>query len=344
MTQKILHTSLNFTLNRALTALGVTLALGAAPAVADELPGKGITVQPVKSTIAEETFQTLLVSRALEQLGYDVKPIQEVDYLPAHIAIANGDATFLADHWDPQHEDFYKQSGGDEKMWRDNSYSPDGAQGYLIDKKTADAYNITDISQLKDPKLAALFDHSGDGKADLVGCIPGWFCGEVIDHHIQSYGLSDTVQQVQGAYSALIADTITRYRAGESVLYYGWIPYWVSDVLVPGKDVIWLQVPFSALPGEGADLDTALPNGKNYGFAVNTQRIVANRAFIEAHPAARKLFSIMRLPVGDINAQNRAMHDGANKPADIEQHTDAWIRAHQRTFDDWIEQALAAAR
>lgn len=35
---------------------------------AADLPGKGITVNPVQSTITEETFQTLLVSRALEKL------------------------------------------------------------------------------------------------------------------------------------------------------------------------------------------------------------------------------------------------------------------------------------
>ncbi|MDW2105029.1 proline/glycine betaine ABC transporter substrate-binding protein ProX, partial [Vibrio sp. 1580] len=32
---------------------------------AGELPGAGVTVQPVQSTVAEETFQTLIVNRAL---------------------------------------------------------------------------------------------------------------------------------------------------------------------------------------------------------------------------------------------------------------------------------------
>lgn len=41
---------------------------------AGELPGEGVTVQPVQSTVAEETFQTLIVNRALEALGYDVQP------------------------------------------------------------------------------------------------------------------------------------------------------------------------------------------------------------------------------------------------------------------------------
>ncbi|WP_284109139.1 glycine betaine ABC transporter substrate-binding protein, partial [Escherichia coli] len=69
---------------------------------------------------------------------------------------------------------------------------------------------------------------------------------------------------------AMIADTITRYKEGKPVLYYTWTPYWVSDVMVPGRDVVWLQVPFSSLPGEQKNVDTKLPNGANYGFPVNT--------------------------------------------------------------------------
>ena len=67
-------------------------------------------------------------------------------------------------------------------------------------------------------------------------------------------------------------------------------------------------------------------------------------AFVDAHPDAKKLFSEMKLPVADINAQNKAMHDGANKPADIERHVNGWIKAHQQTFDQWIADAKAAAQ
>ena len=82
------------------------------------MPGAGVTVQPLKSSIAEETFQTLIVMKALERLGYTVQPIKEVEYATAHVAIANGDATFLADHWDPLHTDFYEKAGGDAKLYR----------------------------------------------------------------------------------------------------------------------------------------------------------------------------------------------------------------------------------
>jgi glycine betaine/proline transport system substrate-binding protein len=310
---------------------------------ADTLPGEGVSVQPLKSSIAEETFQTLLVMKALERLGYDVKPIKEIEYAAGHIAVANGDATFMADHWDPLHTDFYEKAGGDAKLYREGVYSPGALQGYLIDKKTAQAYDITNIAQLKAPEIAKLFDANGDDKADLTGCTPGWGCEQVIEHHLDAYGLRDRVTHNQGSYSAIIADTIARYKQGQPILYYTWTPYWVSGVLVPGKDVVWLQVPFSSLPGERKDIDTSLPDGSNYGFQANDQRIIANREFAEAHPDAAKLFSVMWLSSNDISAQNLRMRDGEDSAKDIERHADAWIRANQGKFDGWIEQAKQAA-
>ncbi|WP_323144457.1 glycine betaine/L-proline ABC transporter substrate-binding protein ProX [Massilia phyllosphaerae] len=325
----------------AIAALALSTSLAMAQTPAAGLPGKGIKVQALQSPIAEETFQTMLVDRALEQLGYAPQPIKEVDYPTAHIAIANGDATFLAAHWDPLHKDYFNNAGGDAKLLRVGAYAGPAAQGYLIDKATADKYHITNIDQLRDPALAKLFDHDGDGKADLTGCNPGWGCEAMIEHHMNAYKLRPTVKHVQGSYAALIADTIGRYQRGESILYYTWTPYWVSGVLVPGKDVVWLQVPFSANPDKA---DTRLGDGSNYGFSVNTTRIVVNRAWADKNPAAVKLFEVMRLPIADINAQNERMRQGENTQADIARHTAGWIKYHQQLFDSWIAQARAAAQ
>ena len=267
-----------------------------------------------------------------------------MEYPTAHIAIANGDATFMADHWNWQHADYFKNAGGDAKLSRVGTYSDNAAQGYLIDKKTADQYKITNLGQLKDPKIAKLFDTDGDGKADLTGCTPGWGCETMIEHQMDAYKLRGTVTHQQGAYSPLMADTITRFKAGKPILYYTWTPYWVSAELRPGKDVVWLEVPFSSLPGEQAKMDTKQPSGKNYGFVVNTQHIVANKNFVQKNPAAGKLFEVMKVSVNDINSQNLRMSQGENKPQDIERHTDGWIKAHQKTFDGWIAQAVAAAK
>lgn len=142
----------------------------------------------------------------------------------------------------------------------------------------------------------------------------------------------------------MIADTITRYKDGKPVLYFTWTPYWVSDVLVPGRDVVWLQVPFSSMPGGQKNVDTKLANGANYGFPVNSMHIVANKEWAQKNPAAAKLFAEMKLPLADINAQNSRMHQGQSSEADINAHVNGWIKAHQAQFDGWVKDALAAAK
>ncbi|TRR32917.1 proline/glycine betaine ABC transporter substrate-binding protein ProX, partial [Salmonella enterica subsp. enterica serovar Panama] len=82
----------------------------------------------------------------------------------------------------------YAAAGGDNKFYRKGVYVSGAAQGYLIDKKTAEQYHITSIDQLKDPQIAKLFDTNNDGKADLTGCTPGWGCEAVINHQIDAYG------------------------------------------------------------------------------------------------------------------------------------------------------------
>ncbi len=152
-----------------------------------------MTVQPLKSALAEESFQTLLVMKALEQLGYTVKPWEELDYPLIHIAVANGEATFMANHWNPHHAEFYLRAGGDAKLSRKGVYAAGAVQGYMIDKKTADAHGIAHLDQLKRPQLAQLFDASGDGEADLIGPNAGWVARPWWPTESAHIGLRNTV-------------------------------------------------------------------------------------------------------------------------------------------------------
>lgn len=322
------------------------VALVAATAWAADLPGKGVKVQPVDQGLIEEQFQYEVLIAGLQQLGYDVQPILHMagEVTTSHLAVGRGDADFYAVHWDPLHKAFYEKSGGAKTMEKVGKLTPGALQGYLIDKKTADKYNITNLEQLKDPKLAKLFDADGDGKADLCGCNPGWGCERVIEHQLTAYDLRDTVEHNQGTYFALIADTIARYKAGESILYYTWTPMWVSGVLVPGKDVTWLSVPFTSLPGEREDVDTTMPDGLNTGFAVNLIRVVANKQFLDENPAAKKFFELAQIPINDVSAENILIRDGEKTEKDVKRHAMDWIAEHQAEFDSWIEAAKKAAQ
>ena len=304
------------------------------------LPGKGITVRPIEGTNLEEKFQHKILYRALVELGYEIDEPQEVEYQTMHLALGQGDGDFTAVHWDPLHAAFFKESGGSAKLTKIGSLIQGALQGYLIDKASYDT-GIQNLGDLKDPAIAKKFDADGDGNADLAGCPPGWGCERVIEHQLTAFDLRDTVVHNQGAYAAIIADTIARHKQGKAVIYYTWTPYWVSGVLVPGKNVEWLAVPFSSLP-DGRKANTSF-NGKNLGFEVNTLRVVANNDFLAKNPAAAKLFEVATIDISDVSGQNNKMQKGENNISDIDRHVDEWVKANQATFDGWLEMARSAA-
>ncbi|NET51381.1 MAG: glycine betaine/L-proline ABC transporter substrate-binding protein ProX, partial [Merismopedia sp. SIO2A8] len=217
---------------------------GATEATGD-LPGTGVAVTPGYGVL-EERFQTEVVNIGLERLGYTINEGKELEYAPLVTEVGNGGIDFMAGHWEKNQTAFFENGGGDEKLEKVGSIIV-ATQGYMIDKATADEHNITNIEQLTDPTIAALFDSDGDGKANLTGCPTGWGCELVIEHHLDTYGLRNTVQHDQGKYFALIADSITRVKQNEPALFYTWTPLWVSNVLVPDEDIVWLEVPYTDL-------------------------------------------------------------------------------------------------
>ena len=306
------------------SALALVIASLCANASADQ-PGEGVKVTPIFPSIAEERFRGEVAMEGLRELGYKVQEPKETEYGVMMVALANGDADFTVHLWDKLHDKFYQQAGGNDVMVKAGDIMPGVLQGYLIDKKTAEQYHIKYITDLKKPEIAKLFDTDGDGKANLTGCNPGWGCELVIAHHMKAYGLGDSVHVDQGSYFALMADTITRYKEGKPILYFTWVPQWISTVLVEDKDVVWLEVP-----------KTDLPDGNN---AVDTM----NKEFAEENPAATKFLSLMQITTADESAQNLKMQQGEKKPADITRHAKEWVAAHRQQFDEWLQASRAAA-
>ena len=308
-----------------------------------EQPGQGVSVTPIFPSIAEERFRGEVAIAGLRELGYEVKEPKETEYATMMVALSYGDADFTVHLWDKLHDTFYQKVGGDDTLVKAGDVIPGVLQGYLIDKKTAEAHNIKYLTDLKKPEIAKLFDTNGDGKADLTGCNPGWGCELVIDHHLEAYDLEKSVSHNRGSYFALMADTIQRYKQGEPILYFTWVPQWIAGVLVEGKDVVWLEVPHTDLPGGKNDVNTSF-EGKNLGFAVDEVKAVLNKEFAEENPAALKFLSLVQITTDDESAQNLKMQDGENSAKDIERHAADWVAAHREQFDTWVAASRAAAK
>ena len=320
-------------------AIASVLAFGSS-APASDTPGEGITVRPIEGTVLEERFQNQIIYRALEELGYTIGDPQSVEYQTIHLAIGSGDGDFTTVHWDPLHLAFYEEAGGSEVMTKVGHLISGALQGYLVDKASFDA-GVTNLGKLAESDVASRFDADGDGTADLAGCPPGWGCERVIEHHLTEFGLRDTVTHNQGAYNAVIAETVARMEAGESIIYYTWTPYWVSGVLVPGEDVEWIEVPYSSLPD--GRTDNTVYEGRELGFAVNELRILASNEFLADNPAAARLFELAKIDINDVSAQNNAMQQGEDSIEAIDGHVDAWIEKNREVFDSWIAAAREAA-
>ena len=321
--------------------LVLPLAAGTAAGAEDEP-----VVRLARPTWDTGWFQAEVYRLLLERLGYRVDgPVTMVN-AEFYAAVAAGEVDLWASGWFPLHDSLIEGPAPVEVV---GTAVDDGAlQGYFVDAATAAAHGITSLGDLADPAVAALFDQDGDGRADLVGCEVGWSCAATIDHHLSAYGLSDTVEHVQGDYSPLISSTIARHREGRPVLYYTWTPNWTVGVMVPGRDAVWLEVPFPSLPADQAaaldrtalaGIDGCASDPCQTGWPPNDIRVVANSDFLDANPSVRRLLELVVIPLEDISSQNVRMVQLGGDPQDIRRHAEEWIEANRATVLRWIETA-----
>ena len=291
-------------------------------------------------------FQAEVYGLLLERLGYRVDGPATMSNPEFYAAVAAGEVDLWVSGWFPLHDSHIEGIDSVEVV---GTQVDDGAlQGYFVDAATAEAHGITNLGDLADPAVAGLFDHDGDGRADLIGCEVGWSCAATIDHHLNAYGLTGTVEHVQGDYSPLITETLARHRAGQPVLYYTWTPNWTVGVMVPGRDAVWLEVPFPSLPADQASalgrtaiagIDGCANDPCQTGWPPNDIRVVANSDFLDANPSVRRLLEQVVIPLEDISAQNVRMVQLGGDPQDIRRHAEEWIEANLAEVTRWIETA-----
>ena len=317
-----------------------------------ELPGKGVTVKQGRCTWDTGWFHETLIRRALTELGYNCKAPKMLQNPMFYTAVTQGTIDFWANSWFPNQYPQLPKNFDDTAGEYGYVMKSGGLQGYLIDKKHQEEFNITSLADFKREEVKKAFDRNGDGKADLMGAPAGWSVAKVMAHHLKVYGLEDDINFVQASYNALFADVLGNFKSGNAVLYYAWTPSWRVYKLRPGTDVVWINVPEIKPMKEFADkadqmvasgVKGAVSDPVKLGFIINDIRIVANKNFVRENPAAKKLFEVFSVPVADISAQNARMKDGEKSQQDIDRHVDEWIAAHSETWNNWLEQARQAA-
>ena len=277
-------------------------------------------------------FQAEIYKQALEKMGYKVSGPTVMKPQVFYVAAAAGDVDLWVNGWFGTHDGYIAESKGKVKAVG-TVMEKGGLQGYLIDKKTADKYGIKSVKDIK--KHAKQFDSNGDGKADMVSCPPGWGCEKVIAKHFDELGLGDYINRVQADYSASMADIISKYKNGKSILFYTWTPNWTVGTLKLGKDIVWIDVPYSKT--KSVSVPNATKSKINMGFGADDIRPAANVDFLKANPKVEKMLKKASIPLADIAAQNLKMNKGEKSERAIKKHADDWIKANQSTFNSWIK-------
>tara|TARA_Y100000748_G_scaffold166399_1_gene139152 strand:- start:49 stop:981 length:933 start_codon:yes stop_codon:yes gene_type:complete len=276
-------------------------------------------------------FQAEIYKKALEKMGYKVSGPTVMKPQVFYVAAAAGDMDLWVNGWFENHNTYVKEAMGKVKPVG-YVVEKGGLQGYLIDKKTADKFNIKSIMDIK--KHAKEFDINDDGKADMVACPPGWGCEKIITKHFTELGLGEFINPLKADYSASMADAISRYKNGKSILFYTWTPNWSVGTLKLGEDVVWIEAPFSDT--KEVKVPNATKSKLNMGFAVNDIRAAANVDFLKANPKVEKMLKKASIPLADIAEQNLKMNAGEKSEKAIKKHAADWIKANQSTFDSWI--------
>lgn len=328
------------------------LSLALPAFAAHHMPGDGVEVKPARATWNTGYFQEALVRAGLEELGYEVDQPKELTNPLFYQSLMLGDLDYWTNGWFPMHNS-QMPKGSEERVEKVGYVAKAGGmQGYLVSKEHVEKYDIKSLDDFKRPEVKAAFDDNGDGKADLTACPPGWGCEKVITHHFDVYDLDDHVNAIKAGYSASMADAMARYQAGKPIFFYTWAPNWTIGKLIPGKDVIWINVP-EIKPTESqmeakdrmtvSGIEGAVSDPLKAGFVVSDIQAVANKKFLKENPAAKRFLELFNLPLSDINIQNTRMQDGEKSQDDIERHAQEWIKANQEKWDGWLEAARKAA-
>lgn len=338
-------------LKKALVAVATIVAMGGLQA--QTMPGAGKTVRYVQGDSLGGNYVVVqVVSRGLKAMGYDVK-LSTMNMTLFFPAVAQGDVDISTDVNFPQREPAFQPVSQKASIVGNGMIRGGGINGYLIDKKTATAHNITSLAQLKEPKIATLFSKDGkEGKASLISCDPGWSCGIVVEHQIDKFGLKDTVREVRGKYEALMVETVAKAKSGQPVFYYAWSPSWVTNSLVPGVDVVWLPTPADALPPSVSNKGSALVKGvEGCAGGADPCRMamaswnwvsVANNGFLAANPAVKRLLEQVSFPSNTWSHWESTISKAGGSPSVVNRLTDEWVATNKSQLDEWVQEALKA--
>ena len=325
---------------------------------AQEKPGEGVTVEIGRATWQSAKPVEAVTTVLMEELGYDVQEPRSMSNPIFYQALVQGDVDYWANVWWPLHAPQIPDDFEEHASILGEIVEAGAKQGFLVDKETAEKYDIVSLTDFKRPEVREAFDYDGNGKADLGGCPPGWGCEEAIKRMMDNYNLRDYIEVDKAGYSAMFADRKTRYSKGQPVFYYTWTPNYTILDLVPGEDVVWINTPYIHPTNEvheavieeagvGAmvvhNLKGAVTEYIHTGWPPGDIRFAGNDEFLNNNPAAKRLMELVEIQMVDLNEMTMKIDEGMDTREEIIGLAEGWVEENNKMVQEWLEEARAAA-
>ncbi len=358
------------------TPPGTVAPTTAAPPTGGDGPGAGVTVTMARADWSTGYFQAAVYRQLLQELGYEVSDPAALELGPslAYLSMAQGDFDFWVNSWYPGHLSWWDPELPDGSKVGDHlevvgeELIAGGLQGYLMTKAFADKHGITTMDEFNaNADAIAEYDAQdpvpGNGFADIYGCQESWTCDNIILNQIAFSGW-DNIQETIAGYDAMMAEAVAKADNGEPMVIYTWTPSAYITQLIPGSNVIWLGVdetlddsnPAGQDGGEAHDqrpgtanigpeqCPSAAEKGTcQLGWIAADIQVTANKDFLDANPAARKLLELVKLPILDVSLANVEQANGRDTNEDIAELASEWIADNRALVDGWLNEARAAA-
>ena len=357
-------------------ALALVLVAAACGSDDDEsssdLPGEGVSITMARANWDTGYFQASLYRQLLQRLGYEVSDPANNELAPnlAYLAMAEGDVDFWVNSWYPGHRSWLDTDLPDGSQVGDHVSAigeemiAGGLQGLLVTKSFAEEYDIRTLDDLNNnPDALAAYDSDdaspGDGVADIYGCDESFTCDDILSSQIAFSGW-ENIRQVIASYDAMFAEAASKIENDEPAVLYTWTPSSYITTVRPGDNVMWIGVeeviddsnPLEREGGEewdqrpglaSLDSDTCLyivEGGCQLGWVAADILVTARNDLLENHPAAKRLFELVKLNVVDVSLQIVEQNDTDADPDDLAAR---WIEENSDQVESWISEALAAA-
>lgn len=299
-----------------------------------------------RPTWDQNWFHTEIVRLLIKEMGYEVNEVKTMPNETFYPSVIDGKVDFWLSGHLPNHQPFITKDF-ESKVAIIGDVVPEGfQQGYLIDKKTADSLKIKSIMDFKRQEVIQAYDYNHNGKADLMGCDPGWGCKLMIDFQIEGYGLQDSLEQLSDDHHRYLMMANERIRQGKPALVAVEMPRGQAQEIL--KNSYWLPVPHDMLPPDlkaqkvtslAKDLENCLSQPCYTGLPVNYVHIFANKQFLDSYPDIQQLLKHFQIPYQEIARQNHRMHKGEDDINDIKAHAKEWIALHRSKVNQWISNA-----